>query len=307
MSIDLLLAGSPCQGFSRNGNGLNFDDPRSKLFFEAVEGKKALNPKYFLFENVNMKKEWEDVITSYLGVKPIKINSGLVSPQERLRTYWTNIPGVKQPKDRGIFLTDILEDNVSNSYYEFNDHEKGMFVYTLNGMLIRNGTKYKGYLRAKNGDGLDMAMASVIKSQRRGRRHKGKIGTLDTSCKWAIYNNDILRWFSMTELERLQGFSDGYTDGFSDNERKKMIGNAWQVDTTSYILSYLPLEELDIVYSFFDGVSCGQQSLDRCGIKYNNYYASEIDKKAIEVTMNNYPRTMQIGDITKIDWNQIIA
>jgi len=92
--IDLLLGGSPCQGFSIAGKQLNFFDPRSKLFFDFVKALEKLKPKYFLLENVKMKKEYQDVITKYLGVEPIEINSALVSAQNRKRLYWTNIPGV---------------------------------------------------------------------------------------------------------------------------------------------------------------------------------------------------------------------
>lgn len=107
--IDLLIGGSPCQGFSFAGKQLNFEDPRSKLFFEFVRLLNETKPKYFLLENVKMKKESEDVISSYLGVKPIEINSALVSAQNRRRLYWTNIPNVAQPEDKGILLKDILE------------------------------------------------------------------------------------------------------------------------------------------------------------------------------------------------------
>ena len=108
--IDLIMGGSPCQGFSFAGKQLAFDDPRSALFFEFVRCVKELNPKYFLLENVRMKKEYLDVISEYMGVEPIMINSALVSAQNRVRYYWTNIPGVEQPKDRGMVLKDILED-----------------------------------------------------------------------------------------------------------------------------------------------------------------------------------------------------
>ena len=111
--IDLLLGGSPCQGFSFAGKQLNFDDSRSKLFFEYVRLLKELRPKYFLLENVRMKKEYQDVISEHLGVKPIMINSALVSAQNRNRLYWTNIPNITQPKDRGIVLKDILENGIA--------------------------------------------------------------------------------------------------------------------------------------------------------------------------------------------------
>jgi DNA-cytosine methyltransferase len=99
--IDILIGGSPCQGFSFAGKQLNFDDPRSKLFFEFVRLKDELQPKYFFLENVRMKKESQDVISKYLGVEPIFVNSALVSAQNRQRLYWTNIPGFVMPEDRG--------------------------------------------------------------------------------------------------------------------------------------------------------------------------------------------------------------
>ena len=90
--IDLCIGGSPCQGFSFAGKQLNFEDPRSKLFFEFVRLLNECKPKYFLLENVKMKQEFQDIISEQLGVKPIMINSSLVSAQNRERLYWTNIP-----------------------------------------------------------------------------------------------------------------------------------------------------------------------------------------------------------------------
>ena len=123
--IDLILAGSPCQGFSFAGKQLAFDDPRSALFFEFIRLLKEIKPKYFLLENVKMKKEFLEIITDQLSacypqfqgkdlfggkIEPILINSALVSAQSRQRYYWTNIPNVEQPDDMGIVLRDILED-----------------------------------------------------------------------------------------------------------------------------------------------------------------------------------------------------
>ena len=110
--IDLMIGGSPCQGFSFAGKQLNFDDPRSALFFEFVRLLKETKPKYFMLENVRMKQEFQDIISEHLGVKPIMINSALLSAQNRVRLYWTNIPGVAQPEDKGLILKDILEDGV---------------------------------------------------------------------------------------------------------------------------------------------------------------------------------------------------
>jgi len=119
--VDLLIGGSPCQGFSFAGKQLNFDDPRSKLFFEFVRILKECKPKYFLLENVKMKKEYEDVISEALGVQPIKINSSLVSAQNRQRLYWTNIPNITQPEDRGIFWGDVREYGVETETYYYTE------------------------------------------------------------------------------------------------------------------------------------------------------------------------------------------
>lgn len=116
--IDMIIGGSPCQGFSFAGKQLNFDDPRSKLFFEFVRLLKETKPRYFLLENVKMKKEYQDVITEHLGVEPIEINSNLLSAQNRKRIYWTNIPGVTIPDDKGILLKDIIHENADNQLSE---------------------------------------------------------------------------------------------------------------------------------------------------------------------------------------------
>lgn len=108
--IDLLFGGSPCQSFSNAGKGEGFEGS-SGIFWEYVRVLKEVKPKYFMLENVKMKKEWQDIISKELGVEPIAINSSLLSGQNRPRLYWTNIPGVEQPEDKGIKLKDILEDD----------------------------------------------------------------------------------------------------------------------------------------------------------------------------------------------------
>lgn len=114
--VDLLIGGSPCQGFSFAGKQLNFSDPRSSLFFQYVEilnELKRQNPNIkFLLENVKMKKEFQDVISSFLGVQPVSINSSLVSAQNRIRLYWCNWK-ITQPEDKGIMLKDIIHENTS--------------------------------------------------------------------------------------------------------------------------------------------------------------------------------------------------
>jgi site-specific DNA-cytosine methylase len=131
---DLLIAGSPCQGFSFAGKQLNFNDPRSALFFEFVrflnQAKKENPNIYFLLENVVMKKVYQDVISEALGVQPVLINSALVSAQNRRRLYWTNIPYFGLPADKGIYLKDILETegigSIKNRHERYERHEKAM-------------------------------------------------------------------------------------------------------------------------------------------------------------------------------------
>jgi len=138
--VNLLMGGSPCQGFSFAGKQLNFDDPRSALFFEFVRLLRECKPDYFLLENVMMKQEYQDVITEHLGVEPVMINSALVSAQNRKRLYWTNIPGVGQPDDLQIDLVSVLEEDatepmLSNVYGGFG--EKKPRVHTGKSVTIR--------------------------------------------------------------------------------------------------------------------------------------------------------------------------
>lgn len=150
--IHLLAGGSPCQGFSFAGKQLNFEDPRSKLFFEFVRLKKELKPKYFLLENVKMKKEYQDIISKYMGCEPIEINSNLLSAQNRKRLYWTNIPGIAQPNDKGILLKDIIHElndevlDVEIPNFNVNPSGNGMNgdVYSITKPKSRTLTTNKG-------------------------------------------------------------------------------------------------------------------------------------------------------------------
>lgn len=153
--IDLLIGGSPCQGFSFAGKQLNFNDPRSKLFFEFVRIKNECKPKYFLMENVRMKKEYQDIISSYLGVEPIFIDSNLVSAQNRKRLYWTNIPGIKTPEDLGILLKDVVHENFNEILHnvdvpKFNVNPSGN---GMNGNVICINNNKANTLTTNKGEG----------------------------------------------------------------------------------------------------------------------------------------------------------
>ena len=143
-NIDLILGGSPCQGFSFAGHQLAFDDPRSALFFEFVRVLKEVNPKYFLLENVKMKKEFLDIISDQVGVEPILINSSLLSAQNRQRYYWTNIPGVEQPEDRGLVLKDILETEADERPTKDTERNRRHHKTPEQKSLTMTATMYKG-------------------------------------------------------------------------------------------------------------------------------------------------------------------
>jgi DNA (cytosine-5)-methyltransferase 3A len=166
--VDLIIGGSPCQGFSFAGKKLAFDDPRSKLFFEFVRLVKAIQPKYFLLENVRMKKEWLAIISEQLGVEGICINSALVSAQNRVRYYWTNIPNITQPTDQGILLKDILEIDAeepmySNIYGGFGEKKP------------RTHFSKSVTIRANSGGGaIPSVSIKPVKDTERNRRHYRK-------------------------------------------------------------------------------------------------------------------------------------
>ena len=141
--IDLLMGGSPCQGFSVAGKQLDFNDPRSKLFFEFVRLKESLKPKYFLMENVPMKQESQDIISRYLDVKPVMINSSLFSAQNRKRLYWTNIPFDIPTDDKGIILQDILEDGIANEAMTNQDGKAHCITARYNGAVWWNSIQRK--------------------------------------------------------------------------------------------------------------------------------------------------------------------
>jgi DNA (cytosine-5)-methyltransferase 3A len=180
---DIIIGGSPCQGFSFAGKGLNFDDPRSKLFFTFVDILKYYRPKYFLLENVKMKKEHQNVISEYLGVEPIEINSALVSAQNRKRLYWTNIPGVTQPEDKGILLKDIIESGDTDrekSYcidasYHKGGNEKQYFEKARRQLIITGGS-----IRGRNPDNPTSRKSGLPTEQMLELRTDKKTGALTT-------------------------------------------------------------------------------------------------------------------------------
>lgn len=322
--IDLLIGGSPCQGFSFAGKGLNFDDPRSKLFFVYVDILKHLreqNPDLkFLLENVRMKKEHQAVITEYLGVEPIMIDSALVSAQSRKRLYWTNIHGVTLPEDKGILLRNVIESGmvdrnksycIDHNYWKGGNvknykekarrqivglpsktyqSEKRLMVKEDVGIVFNGGIEsgrrlndgknfsrnyregYRLYsangkassisAQPKGGPGgytglydieddanrcVQVGEAKGIKGHGYNRRvysQRGKAPTLNGNSRGNLEPKialDLTHYRKLTplECERLQTVPDGYTEGVSNTQRYKMLGNGWTVDVIAHIFSNL--------------------------------------------------------------------
>lgn len=245
--IDLLIGGSPCQGFSLAGKQLNFDDPRSKLFFEYLRLKKELNPKYFLLENVKMKKEWVETINDLLGFQGKFVNSALVSAQNRPRWYWTNIP-FETPDDLGVKLVDILEKNPGEDYFVKSGRLKWLQNFgelkEKDGYVAFNPTKAK-CLTVR---GEPSWNTTYILQWPRGynpggiKAENGKTPSLTTS-SWPANNlllqNGLVRKLTPIECERLQTVPDNYTSSVSDTQRYKMLGNGWTVDVIAHIFKGL--------------------------------------------------------------------
>lgn len=223
--IDLLIGGSPCQGFSFAGKQLNFDDTRSKLFFEFVRLLKECQPKYFMLENVKMKKEYQDVISKYLGVEPIEINSALVSAQNRSRLYWTNISNIEQPEDKGILFQDIFEFGLNDDSLKVGPE----FFKGTN--TITKLTHPQKPLLFEKAHGWN----------RGGIREIFKFPTLRPVSVYNYALKDYGGWrkLSAIEAERLQTLPENYTNLVSNHQRHKMIANGWTVDVVAHIFKNL--------------------------------------------------------------------
>lgn len=221
--IDILVGGSPCQSFSNAGNGSGFQG-KSGIFWEYVRLLEEIKPQYFLLENVVMKKEWEDVITAALGVEPIQINSRLVSGQNRVRNYWTNIPNVTLPEDKGIKFSEISEDG------GFCAGMRGRRIDPITGKRgdNNNSIPYIQFVECRKDDKSN-CLTTVAKDN---------VVVYALGPRKPIKEIDF-RWLTPVEYERLQTLPDGYTSVVSNNQRRKLLGNGWTVDVVAHILSHL--------------------------------------------------------------------
>lgn len=264
-SIDVLIGGSPCQGFSFAGKQLNFDDPRSKLFFVYVDVLnyiRSVNPNVkFLLENVKMKKEYEAVISEQLGVQPIEINSNLVSAQNRKRLYWTNIRGVTQPEDRGIYLKDVLQEEVDEKYYLSGKSRDYLNRAEMNQRYIQSaesekskcvvanyckGVPYNVLSERQSVKAIVQINESEESNGKQPYQHNRVYATnalapcLAVDARSPIIpSGQRIRRLAPIECERLQTVPDNYTAAASDTQRYRMLGNGWTVEVIKHILKNL--------------------------------------------------------------------
>lgn len=223
--IDLLMGGSPCQGFSSAGKTLGFDDDRSKLFFEFIRLMEELQPRYFFLENVVMKQEWLDIISGYMGVEPTFINSRMFSAQDRKRYYWTNIPNWDWiVKESPISFRDIAE-------------ERG-FCGAMRGRRLRDGVRVD----------YDTSVPLVQHIECRIDEKSNCLTTVSKDNVLVKTNNRVFRsalsevtWRYLTaiECERLQTLPDDYTKGVAKSSRKVALGNGWTVNVVAHFFKGL--------------------------------------------------------------------
>lgn len=213
--IDLMVFGSPCQSFSIAMKtdmrvGLK-DKTRSGLFLECYRILQEVNPTWFLLENVaSMKDEDRDVLSEFMGVEPIRINSKLVSAALRDRYYWTNIPGITQPEDKGITLQSILTSG-------YTDREKARALLVSDSRPLTD--KKKMLHRYKK-------FTTIVWEE------KG--------------NDDSIRYLNQTELERCQTVPEGYTKCLTRNEAADVLGDAFTVDVIAHIFSFINTQQNDL-------------------------------------------------------------
>jgi DNA (cytosine-5)-methyltransferase 3A len=215
-SIELLIAGSPCQSFSTLGDGTGFNG-KSGLFWEFIRILNEVKPKYFLLENVVMKKEWRDIISKELGVQPIKINSNLVSAQNRKRLYWTNIPNIIQPENKNIFIEDVLDKEFDDKYW-----------------LRKNNTHL--LLKKVSIDNAPKIACIDVYNKKVKLDRKCPTLTLPHHNSIRLLQGGRIRKLTPNECERLQNVPVNYTNcGISDIHRYSMLGNGWTIDVIAHI------------------------------------------------------------------------
>jgi site-specific DNA-cytosine methylase len=226
--IDLLIGGSPCQDLSvykyDRGDVKGLEGKKSSLFYQFERILEHVKPKHFLLENVPMEKEWQDIITELLGVDPILINSNLVTAADRKRLYWTNIPNVAQPEDKGVIIKDIIvpSDQVPEKYW----YNKP-FTYNGDDRKVQCTLEIRGHRNMKEVYNINGKCNTLLADGDGGNRQK------------KVYQDGRCRKFMPIEYERMQTLPDNYTDSVSDSARYSAIGNGWTVDVIAHIFKGL--------------------------------------------------------------------
>ncbi len=270
--IDLLIGGSPCQDLSIAKVGRKgLDGERSGLFWHYVRLLRTCKPKYFLLENVaSMSKDNKQKITEVLGVEPIMINSALVSAQQRKRLYWTNIPNITQPEDKGLVLADVLENGlpceekawaITASYCgailsdTLKRKRKSMIFNLYNNKLNTEKSASFGTNPQCQTSKCGQVVIKPIQLVGGGQAQriydvKGKSIYLSANgggggAKTGLYKIDLpdgkytIRKLTPIECERLQTLPENYSAGISNTQRYKCIGNGWTVDVIAHIFGFI--------------------------------------------------------------------
>jgi DNA-cytosine methyltransferase len=272
-SIDLVLSGSPCQDLSAAGKRAGINGKKSSLFFvfiEILNHIKSLNPNVlFLQENVGSASKLDvGIMSRELGVYPVRINSKLLTAQLRDRYYWSNIKtketmfdivtDIPQPKDKGIMFKDIItggyvdtdkhvalkmqnnrNNQASQESLKHRNETTGMItlIYQVNDELRCKTNTSKGYDIVTENDCIDLSFPTS--TTRRGRVTKGKSPCLmESNNNLYSYKDGIVRTVNQIEMERLQGFPDGYTSILSKAKAGSLLGDGWTLPIIEHIFSF---------------------------------------------------------------------
>lgn len=334
--MKLLLGGSPCTHWSIAQTKNRETEPSGigwELFENYLIALDKFKPAYFLYENnKSMSSAIREEITRRLGVEPICINSALVSAQNRQRLYWTNIPGVQQPEDRGILLQDILETGTAlreKAHPVLTTHRSATaqdeFEHAQRNVVAEPaGMAWRGHSGNGNPSSFEMRTDGKSNAVIVGHQNRLVITTADgkTYPVYKVRNGlitikgkqypikladgcYIIRKLTVRECMRLQTVPEWYQFPVSDTQAYKMLGNGWTIAVISHILSYCPIitsAEWDVL-SMYDGMACGYLAINQLGAHIQRYRATEIDKYAIKTACHNFPDIQQLGDEFQVrDW-----
>lgn len=249
--FDLLIGGSPCTYWSiaKNNRELTPDGVGGQLFMHYERALQESGCKHFLYENnYSIHKNIKNFISKQLGVEPLMINSALVSAQSRKRLYWTNIPNVALPEDKGILLEDIVLPDAlvdrdkahaiiasigRTTHREYFKKNQGQMVY----LAVELSNIYGGFKEKK--PRVHLAKSCTIRAGQ-GGGHIPSLIIEDRVKEFTLEDfKKCIRKVTPLECERLQTLPDNYTEGISDTQRYKCIGNGWTVDVIAHILSFL--------------------------------------------------------------------